>query len=70
MSGFGLYILTSICLILIIEGLIYALFTDNARKLMTIVLTMPDAKLRGIGFMMAAAGFIILGTILSLPKPS
>lgn len=69
MSEFLLYISTAICLVLIIEGLLYALFTDFIRKMMSIAITMPDAKLKGYGFIVAAIGFIVLGSLMAASGP-
>lgn len=65
MTEFILYISTAICFVLIIEGLLYALFTDFMRKIMNYALAMPDAKLKGYGFILAALGFIVLGSLMA-----
>lgn len=57
MDGFGLYLATSLALICVIEGLLYALFPDLVRRLMTQAIIMPAPRLRLFGLSMAAAGF-------------
>lgn len=69
MNSFLIYLGTSICLLLIIEGLLYSIFTETMRKFMAIALSMPEAKLRGYGMLVAALGFIILGFLLSVAMP-
>ena len=64
MIGFGDYLLTAVALMLIIEGLIYALFTDAARGAMLRVLTLPAAVLRNAGMVMIGVGAILLGLLV------
>lgn len=59
MTSFVIYILTSLAMVLVIEGLIYALFTDAVRKMMATALTLPERQLRTIGTFMAVTGFVL-----------
>lgn len=56
MESFIQYILTALALMLVIEGLLYALFTDSVRRMMAVALTLPPEKLRFFGFFMAGIG--------------
>jgi uncharacterized protein YjeT (DUF2065 family) len=57
-SEFVLYIFTALSLVLVIEGLIYALFPDSVKKMMAIAITMPAGQLRTFGTVMALSGFL------------
>lgn len=59
-SDFWLYIATSIALIFVIEGLIYALFPDQVRKLMAMAVMMPVRHLRLFGAAAALTGFALV----------
>ncbi len=50
--------LTALCLVLVLEGMLYALFPDAMKRMMTLVLTMPSSSLRTAG--LTAAGFGVL----------
>ena len=65
MTGFALYIGTSVALIFVIEGMIYALFPDSVRKLMALAIAMPPSRLRLFGLVMAATG-VCMAWMLSL----
>jgi len=54
---FGSYILTSLALVFVIEGLLYALFPGGIRKMMAMAIEMPPEKLRLLGAVMALTGF-------------
>ena len=60
MSAFLLYILTALALILVIEGMFYALFPDLVRKMMQTAIDMPIEQLRVYGSFMAISGFIFV----------
>lgn len=63
MEHFSTYILSAIALVFVIEGLIYALFTDGIKRMMAMALSLPNDKLRNFGFTMAALGLIFLWLI-------
>jgi len=56
-SGFALYILTALALVLVIEGRVYALFPDTVRRMFVMALALPESRLRLFGVAMAASGF-------------
>lgn len=60
MSAFILYILTALSLIMVIEGLLYALFPDFMRRVMAAALMQPVARLRQFGAVMAITGFCLI----------
>lgn len=60
MTGFTLYILTALSLILVIEGLLYALFPDFMRRIMATALMLPVPRLRLFGAVMAVSGFCLI----------
>jgi uncharacterized protein YjeT (DUF2065 family) len=53
---FTLALLTAFFLVFVIEGLIYALFPDQVKKLMAMALSMPTQPLRIFGLLMASYG--------------
>lgn len=59
MSDFTLYILTSLALVFVLEGMIYALFPDLVRKIMAMALMMPVSQLRLFGFAMLSTGVFV-----------
>ena len=63
---FGIYLLTALALMLIIEGLIYALFTNAARRAMLQVLQMPPSVLRSGGMVMIGIGFFLIALLYQL----
>jgi uncharacterized protein YjeT (DUF2065 family) len=63
MDSFTLYILTAFALVLVIEGLIYGLFPDAVKRMMTVAITTPKSKLRNFGLCMAALGFVCVWLI-------
>ncbi|MFN3828283.1 MAG: DUF2065 domain-containing protein [Micavibrio sp.] len=60
------YLLASFALVLVIEGLLYALFTESVRKMMALALTLPPEKLRIFGMCMAIIGFLLLWIVPKL----
>lgn len=60
MDDFGLYLLSALCLIFVIEGLLYALFPDAMRRMMAAALQMPADRLRQFGGIIALGGFSML----------
>lgn len=65
MESFGLYIGTALALMFVIEGLFYALFTEQARRMMGVALSQPPQILRGAGMAMAGLGLLVLGLLSS-----
>lgn len=63
MNSFALYITTAFALILVIEGLFYALFPDLIRKMMAMAIMLPVKNLRLFGLIMAASGLTIIGLL-------
>lgn len=55
-GSFTLYILTAVSLILVIEGLLYALFPDFVRKMMALAVMTPVPRLRLFGLTMVTMG--------------
>lgn len=56
MDNFILYITTSLALVFVIEGMLWAVFPDAMRKLMMFALSMPPENLRNYGIGMALFG--------------
>ncbi len=52
--------LTALCLVLVLEGALYALFPDGMKRMMAQVLTMPSSTLRTAGLTAAGLGVLIL----------
>ncbi|MEM1046428.1 MAG: DUF2065 domain-containing protein [Pseudomonadota bacterium] len=50
----------AIGLVLVIEGLLYAVFTDQLKAMMTEVLGMPTSTIRLVGVAVAAVGVLIV----------
>ncbi|AWJ83216.1 hypothetical protein TSH58p_06550 [Azospirillum sp. TSH58] len=48
--------LTALALVLVIEGVLYALFPSAMRRLIVEALTMPENRLRVVGLVTAMAG--------------
>ncbi|ALJ34915.1 DUF2065 domain-containing protein [Azospirillum brasilense] len=48
--------LTALALVLVIEGVLYALFPSAMRRLIVEALTMPENRLRAVGLVTAVAG--------------
>jgi len=66
MNVYLLYILTSLALIFVIEGLVYVLFPDMVRKLMAMAVMMPVRQLRLFGAVVAVTGFCLIWILHSL----
>lgn len=60
MPPFTLALLTAFFLVFVIEGLIYALFPDQVKKLMAMALSMPTQPLRMFGLLMASLGILAI----------
>ncbi len=65
MSDFTLYILTAICLVFVIEGLLYALFPGAVRAMIAMALTLEEKKLRLFGITMVLSGFSLIWILQS-----
>lgn len=63
MNDYLLYLGTAFALILIIEGLLYALFTDKMRQMLATLIVTPPEQIRKIGFITAFVGVVILFVI-------
>lgn len=60
MNDYLLYLGTAFGLILIIEGLLYALFTDRMRQILATLLVTPPEQIKKVGFITAFIGALIL----------
>lgn len=60
MDNFGITLLMAFALLFVIEGLLYALFTDTMRRMMMQALAAPPEYLRRAGFIMALIGFTLV----------
>lgn len=58
--GFWHYIMTAFALMLVIEGLVYALFPDVVRRMMIVALSLPKGAFHGFGLMIAGAGILLM----------
>ncbi len=56
----GVEIITAIGLVLVIEGLIWALFPDLFAKLAVLASDVPESQLRASGVMAIAAGVFVV----------
>lgn len=63
MSEFTFFIVTALALVLVIEGLIYAIFPDQVRKMMAMAVMMPVNQLRSVGLVMALVGLAIVAIL-------
>lgn len=50
----------ALCLVLVIEGALYALFPDGMKRMMVQVLDIPSSSLRIAGLTAAALGVLLL----------
>ena len=57
-------VLVALCLMVVIEGLIYAALPNFMRRVIVEVLTMSEAKVRAAGLIAAAAGLLGLWILL------
>ena len=58
------FILGSLGMLLIIEGLLYALFPNRMKSMITSMLNMNNDKLKWGGLMSAILGFIMLWSVI------
>lgn len=63
MAEYALYLATAIALIFVIEGLVYALFPGQIKKIMALALSQSERSFRTFGSIMAALGFLIVWLI-------
>ena len=63
MDSFTTYILSAIALVFVIEGLLYAFFTDGIKRMIAMALSLPTEKLRNFGLTMAGIGLFFLWLI-------
>lgn len=56
-------LLTALALILVIEGLIYAAFPEQLKRMLAAVLALPATTLRIAGLAAAAVGFVLVWLI-------
>jgi len=59
-GSFFSFILTASAMILVIEGLLYALFPDFMRKVIATALSLPTNELRKASFISAALGLLLI----------
>jgi uncharacterized protein YjeT (DUF2065 family) len=59
-ESFILFVLTAVGLVMVMEGLLYALFPEFMRRVMAQALLMPIKDLRMAGASGAIIGFVIL----------
>ena len=60
MDNNGEIVLTALALLLVIEGLAYALFPDGLKKMMAAMQEMPASTLRSFGLAAATTGLVIV----------
>ena len=60
MQGILTYVIVGVALVLAVEGFLYALFTDQVRKFLTKLHSVPDRKLRSGGLVALVIGVAIL----------
>jgi len=53
-------IIVAIGLLLVIEGLLYALFSTSMKKMMAAALEQPETSLRQVGLIAAILGVVII----------
>lgn len=58
--------MVAFALVLIMEGMIYALFPEAVRRMMVMVATLPTDKFRTFGAVMALLGLTLLMILQSL----
>lgn len=63
MESFSFYILSSLALVIVIEGLVYAFFPDAVKRMMNVALAMSPEHLRMIGASAATLGLLSLWLI-------
>ncbi len=63
MSDFWVALITAMGLVFVIEGVIYSLFPNGMKRMMTMALGLPANRLRSMGLAMALLGFGIVWLI-------
>jgi len=53
-------LIVALGLVLVIEGVLYALFPDAMRRMMAQVLEMPPSMIRGAGLTAAVVGLVLV----------
>lgn len=53
-------LIAALGLVMVIEGVLYALFPDAVKRMMAAAFAQPPATLRGFGLAVAAAGVIVV----------
>lgn len=53
------HLLSAFAFIFVIEGLLYAIFPDTVKKMMTMALSTDSGRLRGFGLAMAITGIAL-----------
>ncbi|MBK19661.1 MAG: hypothetical protein CMM52_12580 [Rhodospirillaceae bacterium] len=53
-------LVVALALVLVIEGLLYALFPDAMKRMMASVMTMPSSSIRTAGLLAAIVGVAIV----------
>lgn len=59
-TSFLEFIGIALAMVLVIEGLLYAVFPDTMRKMIAMALALPEKDLRNAGLVTAALGFLTL----------
>lgn len=54
---------SAIALAIVIEGLLYAAFPEQMKKMLASILSMPASRIRAVGLGCAAVGLILLWLI-------
>ncbi len=65
MENLLIAILTAIGLVLVLEGMIYAIFPEAMQRMMAQLMTMPPASLRSAGLVFAVTGCLIVWAVKS-----
>jgi uncharacterized protein YjeT (DUF2065 family) len=66
MPSFTYTLLLAFALMLVVEGIIYAVFADSLRRLMAIASALPPQNLRIFGLLIALTGITFLYFLKSL----
>lgn len=53
-------LLTALALILVIEGVLYALFPDGMKRILVQVMAMPSGTMRTAGLVAATVGVVVV----------
>ena len=53
-------LLTAVALVLVLEGVVYALFPGPVKRMMTVAIGQPDGGLRSAGLVAAAVGVVLV----------